>query len=96
MIRPNINTFDASKISWEDKEGFVEASDLGLKAGMLPYCPLYDDACDLGLFLFNPKKGTKCLFVLERVMDNNDVDFSYSIFKFVSVDGKIGLTIFND
>jgi hypothetical protein len=94
MIRPNINTFDASKISWEGKKGFVEASDLGLKAGMLPYSPLYDDACDLGLFLFNPKKGTKCLFVLERVMDNNDGDIVY--WKFASVDGKIGLTIFND
>jgi hypothetical protein len=94
MLKHNINTFNASKISWTGKEGFVEASSLGLKAGVLPYCPLYDDACDVGLKLVNSKKGTECLFVLERVMDNNDDDIVY--WKFVSVDGKIGLTIFND
>lgn len=95
MLRPNINTFDASKFNWQDKEGVADASDLGLKAGMLPYCPLYDDACDLGLVLFNPKKGTKCLFVLTaEVTIGNESEIT--AWEFESDDGEIKLTIFND
>lgn len=90
----NIKTFDASKITWINNNGSVDASDLGLKAGMLPYCQLYDDACDVGLKLVNHMKGTECLFVLER--DRGGYDGEVVAWDFVSVDGKINLTIFND
>ena len=95
MMRPNINTFDASKISWKDKDGHVDASDLGLKAGMLPYCPLYDDACDLGLILINPKTGKKCIFVLTAEVTTN-YESEITSWEFKSEDGTIGLVILND
>jgi|LakMenE01Jun11ns_1017448.scaffolds.fasta_scaffold8153897_1 hypothetical protein len=96
MLKPNINTFDASKFSWKGKEGVADASDLGLKAGMLPYCPLYDDACDLGLKLVNPNNGNECYFVLTDVIRCQPNIDSIAYWQFGSFDRTIKLTIFND
>jgi hypothetical protein len=88
-----IKTFDASKINWINNNGRVDASDLGLKADEVPYTQ-FDSSNGVGpnsvmvLKLVNKKKGTECIFQLR---DSNSCGWG-----FVSVDGKIGLTIFND
>ena len=85
--------FDASKFSWKGSEGVACASDLGLKAGQVPYDQLYDDAIDTGLILKSPKTGVEKVFVLVDVTDFNGDTIKWS---FMSVDGKLIATIYND
>jgi hypothetical protein len=85
--------YDASKFSWKGSEGVACASDLGIKAGQVPYDQLYDDAIDTGLTLKSPKTGVEKVFVLVGVTDFNGDLIKWS---FTSVDGKLIVTIYND
>ena len=42
----------------ESKMLFVEMSDLGCAPGNLPFSQLYDDACDEGIAVYNPKHNS--------------------------------------
>lgn len=80
--------FDASKFYWNRNRGIVDASELGLKAGNVPYCSVYYDACDIGMILRNPKKGTHMDFILDSSDETG--------WHFKSVDGNVFVTIYND
>lgn len=77
----SIPTFDASKFTWHGGVGSCEASTLGLKPGQVPYSEMYTDACDVGMCLYNPKKGTECKFYL--------TESTSSYWRFESADRKI-------
>ena len=51
----NVNRFTHNA---EAKLIFTEASDLNWVAGYTDFKPLYDDACDVGLALFNPRTNS--------------------------------------
>jgi hypothetical protein len=48
---------DASKftVKWAAQQMFADASDLGIRPGIVPAGQLYDDACDEGITLSNPR-----------------------------------------
>lgn len=92
-INAAVHTYDASRVQWKGNEGIVDASELGIRAGHLPYDRLYDDACDVGLKLRNPVMDTTCVFVLEYSTCTED-DITSWVLK--SIDGKISLIILND
>ena len=87
-----IKTFDASKIFWINNNGRVDASELGLKAGEVPYtawtCPVGARVEEGLLKLVNKEKGTECVFQLR---DSNNYGW-----RFESLDRKILLDVFND
>lgn len=84
--------FDARKFTWarfpNHTRGYAEASDLGLKAGQAPYSQAYADACDAGLTLINPVRGTRMDFLLASECEQG--------WSFASLDGKLHLTVWND
>jgi len=78
------------------------ASDLGFRAGMEPFGPLYDDACDVGITLDNPETGNRTHWYLkDTATDEGDV----MLWKFVPTHETLRahprlagwyITIFND
>ena len=73
--------FDASKFYWDRNRGIVDASELGLSAGNVPYSCVYYDAYDVGMILHNPKKGTHMDFFLVAADESG--------WYFKSVDGNV-------
>ena len=84
--------FDARKFNWDrfpnHIRGYAEASDLGLKAGQAPYSQAYTDACDAGLTLVNPLRGTRMDFLLTSEGEQG--------WSFRSLEGNLHLTVWND
>lgn len=84
--------FDARKFNWDrflnHTRGYAEASDLGLKAGQAPYSQAYTDACDVGLTLINPLRGTRMDFLLTSEGEQG--------WSFRSLEGNLHLTVWND
>ena len=80
--------FDASKFYWNRNRGIADASELGLKAGDVPYSYVYYYECGTGMILHNPKKGTRMDFILDSSDETG--------WHFKSVDGKVFATIYND
>ena len=58
------NVLDMS-IDHQRKTIAVEMSELGIAPGVDPFVPLYDDACDIGLYLINPKSGATTAWALD-------------------------------
>jgi hypothetical protein len=85
--------FDASKFTWNLGCGTTFASDLGLKAGSVPYVQVYNDAADVGMTLVNPKRGTKRDFVLADVLT---IEGDIAAWKFKGVNINADVTIYND
>ena len=94
----NIKTFDAGKINWINNNGRVDASELGLNVGEVPYTIQTNKVDNLMLKLVNNKKGTECFFRLQKII-NGALQQNYSrevlCWQFESLDGKILLDIFN-
>lgn len=84
--------FSAKKFSWDrfpnHVRGYAEASELGLRAGQVPYSQAYTDACDAGLTLVNPIRGTRMDFLLTSEGEQG--------WSFRSLEGNLHLTIWND
>lgn len=57
----------------------AEASTLGLSPGVAPYASLYDDACDVGITLYNPRTKVETRWVL-RAEVCSDGDITHWIF----------------
>ena len=102
----NIKTFDDSKISWTNNSGrarpygSVDASELGLNAGDVPYTIVRSKVgYELLLKLVNKKEGTERVFKVQKIIDG-DLQQNYSrevrAWRFESLDGKIRLDVFND
>ena len=96
----NIKTFDDSKISWTNNNGRVDASELGLNAGEVPYTIVRSKVgYELLLKLVNKKEGTERVFKVQKIIDG-DLQQNYSrevrAWRFESLDGKIRLDVFND
>lgn len=75
--------------------GTADASALGFRPGWSPFYRLYNDSCDVGFLLVNPKTFTEMIFVLEHIHDE------YDSWEFKSIkpgkNGKyIKLIVFND
>jgi hypothetical protein len=91
-----VPTFDATIFSWDDRRGTCEASDLGLKAGALPFTQCYNDACDAGMKLFNPNRGTTEEMILSQTLRQPNEGEVYG-WEFYSLrDPSITAFIFND
>lgn len=73
--------------------GCVEASDLGLRAGMAPHGNVYDDAVDEGFRVENITSGKMVIFTLSSE-DKSEGDVL--CWNYVSEDGKISIRIYND
>jgi hypothetical protein len=86
--------YDAAKFTWKNSEGIAVASELGLKAGVIPYDYLYDDSVDVGLTLKSLKTGVVKPFVLVEVTKHNGETVKWI---FESLDTpKLIVTIYND
>jgi hypothetical protein len=86
--------YDGAKFSWKNGEGIAVASELGLKAGDVPYDFLYDDSGDVGLTLKSPKTDVVKPFVLVEVTKHNGETVKW-IFKSLDTP-KLIVTIYND
>lgn len=78
-----------------------EASDLHVRAGDVPFAPIYDDACDVGCTIQGKQKAAR--FYLAREEKDREGDVSFWEFKpttetLHSIPGLRGWTvlIFND
>jgi F0F1-type ATP synthase delta subunit len=64
-------TYNAALFDWKKKTPSAEASTLGLDN----FEQIYDDACDVGIMLENPKTNTKAAFFLcETIMTEDEID----------------------
>lgn len=86
--------YDGSKFSWKGGEGVAVASELGLKAGMIPYDYLYDDSVDVGLTIKSHKTEVVKPFVLVEVTKHYGQTVKW-IFKSIDTPDLI-VTIYND
>jgi hypothetical protein len=94
MINNLAKQYDAAKFTWKRGEGVAVASELGLKAGVIPYDYLYDDSVDVGLTLKSLKTGVVKPFVLVEVTKHNGETVKWI---FESLDTpKLIVTIYND
>lgn len=66
--------YDASRFSWDAKVPAAELSDLGVRAGVDPFCRIYDDACDVGIGLRNPKTGKVIRFAVASTDKDREGD----------------------
>lgn len=77
----------------------ADASDLGFRAGACPSQPLYDDAADVGVALYNPCSGNTTHWY--EIIGSSGVDFwEYhptveTVRRFPSLGGWV-LKIYND
>lgn len=86
--------YDGSKFSWKGGEGVAVASELGLKAGVIPYDYLYNDSVDVGLTIRSPKTNVVKPFVLVKVTKHYGQTVKWI---FESLDtAKLVATIYND
>lgn len=72
-----LTPYSANNVEWLGrlKRGVVDASTLGLRPGH-QFQPLYDDACDVGLALYNDKtQATVVWFWSEDVFVDGDLAF---------------------
>jgi hypothetical protein len=74
------------------------ASDLGFRAGELPYYRLFNDSIDVGLILNSPKTNRDEIFFFTE--EKTCATFGYSEevvgWNFATANGKYTLTVFND
>ena len=85
---------DGSRFTWGGpgrKHGMADASDLGFKAGMVPYTQVYQDAADLGLTLIGKTRNVE--FILTKVKECDDELVAW---EFESICGEFTICIIND
>lgn len=96
-----VPTFDINSFSWKKQQdgtwhGVAELSTLGFRCGDKIdgrlYGPLYNDACDVGLAIDNPRTGKTKRFYLSR----GGEDFDGEATEFTSIDLTTKVTILND
>jgi hypothetical protein len=87
-----IPRYNGSRFTWSGRQGFVDASDLGLPPGVGPGQRVWADACDVG-FIIQGKREDK-LFVLDAWM-TSDAPGLIERWDFVSADGFRAI-IYND
>lgn len=81
QLNPHIRlTLDFTRNA-EEKYFSAEASSLGFRAGMEPFGPLYDDACDVGITLDNPETGNRTHWYLQSPETDADNDVVQWTFK---------------
>lgn len=89
--------YDGSKFSWKGGEGVAVASELGLKAGAVPYDQLYDQSVSgmiTGLDIKSPRTGVVKRFAL---VDLTGYNGSVVKWIFESLDSpELIVTIYND
>jgi len=76
MIMPNLMTHAASCFAWDFASGIVDASDLGFTAGKLPFAQVYDDAADLGFYIYSAKSDRRLLFTLLTELRDGEGELS--------------------
>ena len=59
LLNPFLLTTNPFTANVEKKLLYAEASDCGIKPGVVPGGRLYDDACDEGITLLNPRTFVK-------------------------------------
>ena len=82
----------ACKFTWNNTVGTAMASDLGFRAGQVPYRQIYDDACDIGLVLVGRRESK--IFLCKRPMANAEGEIYGWLFE--SADNNFSAVIFND
>jgi hypothetical protein len=73
-------------VSLNNRSMSAEASSLGIRVGQQPYGRMYDDACDVGITLYNPASGVDTVWYLEgEEYENNNgeeyPDLTHWVFK---------------
>ena len=97
---------NANKFDWADKNTSIESSDLigPLASGNHLYGRLYDDACDVGFILVNPKTENETAWFLSKTImtpDGEDVvgwefkPITAHVRAFPKLDGRT-ITVWND
>jgi hypothetical protein len=61
-----------------------EASSIGFPAGVCPAKALYDDACDVGIEMFNPRTGVMTRWYMQDEVRDNDNDITHWTFRATS------------
>jgi hypothetical protein len=87
--------YDANMFSWKDGVGVCEVSDIAPHGTLYTQC--WNDSCDLGMRLHNPKTGNLVEFVLNDIRRDGGGDLISWHFK--SIDemySDLQLIIFND
>lgn len=74
LLNPIPHSIKQFTHNFESKLLFTEMSDLGFRAGQLPFKQLYDDAADEGIALLNPRTGSVTYwYVVAEVREEGDI-----------------------
>ena len=92
-------TYPSTMFSCKDKKLSAEASDLSFKPGQEPGVQIYDDACDIGIWIESQVTGNVVPFYVAETECNDENEIL--AWKLLPVDNRlvqkgVELTIFND
>jgi hypothetical protein len=65
--------------NFESKMLVSDMSDLGRGAGKDPFVQLYDDACDIGIAVYNPRTGSTTHWYLVADVRNSEDELTHWI-----------------
>ena len=97
MVNSNVPVYSTENFRFRKGVFITFASDINFHPARI-----YDDACDIGFWLKNPKTGNKILFVEEGVKRDRENDVQYwlysahCLYENVSTVHHLKVHIFND
>lgn len=91
MILPTVPVHSSGRFTWNGCSGVTDISDLAHRE---PWKQIYDDACDIGFYIFSERTSKKILFYMGRIDRDSDGDIQG--WNFISLCGTYKILVVND